>query len=196
MISKKNINNGIKRLEELKQKVILKYNEEIDYEDKYSIYNVILKHIINGDLNDDFNSQVFDGMNKYEKNDLQQLVSEYIPLCFNNCQVEQWIDSVETGGFSIPLIFIIVLDNYEFLLKIAKEGGRAVLELIKSFRNEEGYNETACVEYLRNTFYINDEVNEKVLINILLNMSKENSEYDIFSNKEKAYLCMFPKLII
>ena len=52
------------------------------------------------------------------------------------------------------------------------------------------------MEYLRNTFFINDEVNEKVLINILLNMSKENSEYDIFSNKEKAYLCMFPKLII
>ena len=85
MISKKNINNGIKRLEELKQKVILKYNEEIDYEDKYSIYNVILKHIINGDLNDDFNSQVFDGMNKYEtQNSERKEICNMKKMIYNN----------------------------------------------------------------------------------------------------------------
>ena len=183
------IDDGIKRLEKLKQATIERYSADIDYDQDLSLYDFMINHFAKGDLDDVFSSNVYDGMSESEKSDLRSLVREYIGLCFSNGDVDYWLDSLENTPISdFNLIAYSIFDSYDFLLGIAKDGGKDVLELLVSLRASEELRDMAIVSYLRNTF-----VDDKVLCSILLEMSKKDSQYGIFTDEQKGILLNYPE---
>lgn len=183
------IDDGIKRLEKLKQETILRYTDEIDYDQELSLYDVMINRFSKGDLDDVFDSDVFDGMSDSERRALCDLVREYIGLCFSNGDVDYWLDSLENTPISdYNLIAYSIFNSYEFLLELAKDGGKDVLELLVSLRASEDLRDTAIVSYLRNTF-----IDDKVLSAVLLEMAKEGSHYNMFTDEQKGILLNYPE---
>lgn len=183
------IDDGIKRLEKLKQEVILRYTDEIDYDQELALYDVMINHFAKGDLDDVFDSDVFEGMSESERKNLFDLVREYVGLCFSNGDVDYWLDSLENTPISdYNLIAYSIFNSYEYLLEIAKAGGKDVLELLVSLRASEDLRDTAIVSYLRNTF-----IDDKVLSTVLLEMAKEGSYYKVFTDEQKGILLNYPE---
>lgn len=183
------IDDGIKRLEKLKQETILRYTEEIDYDQELSLYDVMINHFAKGDLDDVFDSDVFAGMSESERKKLSDLVREYVGLCFSNGDVDYWLDSLEnTPIYDYNLIAYSIFNSYEYLLELANAGGKDVLELLVSLRASEDLRDTAIVSYLRNTF-----IDDKVLSAVLLEMAKEDSHYNVFTDEQKGILLNYPE---
>lgn len=183
------IDEGINRLEKLKQETILRYTDEIDFDQDLSLYDVMINHFVNGDLDDVFDTSVTKGMSDTERKDLFDLTREFVGLCFSNGDVDYWLDSLEnTPIFDYSLIAYSIFNSFGFLLGLAKDGGRDVLELLVSLRASEDLRDTALVNYLKNTF-----VDDKVLSSVLLDMSKKNSFYNIFTDEQKGILLNYPE---
>lgn len=183
------IDDGIKRLEKLKQETILRYTDEIDYDQELSLYDVMINHFAKGDLDDCFDSDVFEGMSNSEREELCNLVREYVGLCFSNGDVDYWLDSLENTPISdYNLIAYSIFNSYEYLLELAKDGGKDVLELLVSLRASDELRDTAVVSYLRNTF-----IDDKVLSAVLLEMAKEGNYYKVFTDEQKGMLLNYPE---
>ena len=86
---------------------------------------------------------------------------------------------------------IIIPEIIVFLVKIAISGGRDTLEFLRSFSDKEFYSDSSVIEYLRNSFKY-----DAVLENIIIEMSKENSAYNVFDDKQKAILCSSPQGVL
>ena len=84
------IDEGINRLEKLKQETILRYTDEIDFDQDLSLYDVMINHFVNGDLDDVFDTSVTKGMSDTERKDLFDLTREFVGLCFSNGDVDYW----------------------------------------------------------------------------------------------------------
>ena len=165
------IDNSIQLLKELEKETIARYTEDIDFDQELSLYDVMLNHFVNGDFDDVLSLDITDGMNDDERNNLFQLVREFQGLCFYKGDIQYWLDSVEDFPVSdYPLVAYSILDNYIYLLELAKSGGRRVLEQLVSLRDNEELEDVALVDYLRTTF-----VDDRVLTAILLDMAEENS---------------------
>ena len=166
------IDEGINRLEKLKQETILRYTDEIDFDQDLSLYDVMINHFVNGDLDDVFDTSVTKGMSDTERKDLFDLTREFVGLCFSNGDVDYWLDSLEnTPIFDYSLIAYSIFNSFDFLLGLAKD-----------------LRDTALVNYLKNTF-----VDDKVLSSVLLDMSKKNSFYNIFTDEQKGILLNYPE---
>ncbi len=182
------IDKNIMRLERLKQETILKFTEEIDFEQTLSLYDTMMEHFVNGELDDVFITDVTSGMSKDERDTLFKLAREFQGLCFYKGDPDYWLDSLE----DIPVhdysfVAYSILDNFNFLLEIAKDGGRDVLELLVSLRANEELRDAAIVEYLRTTF-----IDDRVLVAILYDMAQEDSLYNIFTDDQKGILLNYP----
>lgn len=183
------IDDGIKRLEKLRQATLDKYTEIIDFDQELSLYDVMINHFVKGDFDDVFDSYVLDGMSELDKEKLFTLTREFCGLCFSNGDVDYWLDSLENTPISdCDLIAYSIFNSFEFLMELAKEGGRGVLELLVSLRASEDLRDVALVSYLRNTF-----VDDRVLSSVLLDMSREDSQYDIFTDEQKGILLNYPE---
>lgn len=187
MIKSENIKNSLKIINNLKQYVIIKYFNEIDFNDEYSIYNCILKHFLNDEIDYLLDFSLFDDMSDIEKENLLNIASDYKFLCLFNNDINNWLYSIEEKTSDYMYIFMTIFDNYDYMLNLLKIGGKDVLELLKSFFFGE-FN-TSVIEYLRNSFGVDDEVLKKVLIE----MAKPNSKYGIFNTLEKSMLCTHPQ---
>ena len=192
MVSNKNVREDIEKLENLKVATLDKYLEEIDLDSEIDLYDVMINHFINGDLFDYYLSDNLNDMSENEKKKLFKLVNEYIGLCFYNQDFNNWLDSVEMYRINdYDLISMNILENYDFLLRIAKNGGREVLDFLVKFVNESGYSDSSVIEYLRNTFN-----NDDILEWILLEMASKNSLYNIFDYSQKAKLLSYPEGVL
>ena len=183
------IDAGIKRLEKLKQETILRYADEIDFDQDLSLYDVMINHFAKGDLDDVFDTDVSDGMSESERRELFEVAREFVGLCFSNGDVDYWLDSVENIPISdYSLIAYSIFSSYEFLLELAKEGGKDVLEQLVALRASSDLRDTALVSYLSNTF-----VSDRVLSSILVEMAKKDSHYNIFTDEQKGILLNYPE---
>lgn len=182
-----------KRFENLKNVVLLRYLDNIDLdEESMNLCDKIFYYFNKGELDDAFYSSYLEDLSVEDRNKIMKLVHEYIDLCFFNGNCEYWLDSVE----GIPLkdsqfICLKILDNINFLVKIAISGGRDSLEFLRGFSDKEFYSDSSVIEYLRNSFKY-----DAVLENIILEMSKENSAYNVFDDKQKAILCSSPQGVL
>lgn len=183
------IDVGIKRLEKLKQETILRYIEIIDYDQELSLYDVMINRFVQGDFDDFFDTDVTKGMGSEEKKELFLLAREFVGLCFSNGDVDYWLDSLENMPITDPdLITYSIFDNFDYLLELAKDGGRNVLELLVSLRACSDLRDTALVSYLRNTF-----IDDRVLSGVLFEMADSSSFYKIFTDEQKGILCNYPE---
>lgn len=182
------INESVTRLEKLINETIIRYTDEIDYDQDLSLYDVMMRHFVNGDLDDVFVTNVITNMSKSEKKALFELVREFQGLCFYRGNPEYWLDSLEnTPVQDYSLIAYSILDSFAFLLELAKDGGRDVLEKLVAIGSYGEFQNEAVIGYLRTTFADN-----QALSAVLLNMAEKNSKYDIFTDEQKAILLSYP----
>ena len=182
-----------KRFEDLKNATILKYLDTVELDNEsMDLCDKIIHHFCKGELDNEFYSSLLTILSEEERKEILKLVHEYLDLCFYDGNSEYWIDSVE----GIPLkdaqfICLKILDNINFLVKIALSGGRRALEFLRIFSDKEYYSDSSVIEYLRNSFRYDD-----VLENIILEMSKEDSSYNVFDEQQKAILCGSPQGVL
>lgn len=183
------IEEGIKRLEKLKQETILRYTADIDYDQDLSLYDVMIEHFAKGDLDDAFDSSYLEGMSEQERKELFNLTREFVGLCFSKGDADYWLDSLEdTPVADYSLIAYSIFNSFDFLLGLAKEGGRDALEQLVALRACKELRDTALVTYLSNTF-----IDDNVLSKVLLEMSSKGSYYDIFTDEQKGILLNYPE---
>lgn len=189
MTSDDKIKRRIERVIKLLNETILRYTDIIDYDDELSQYDIMMRHFVNGDLDDVFLTDVTDDMNSLEKKELFKLVRQYYGLCFKNGSVDNWLESME----GMPIVdYVIVaeqiLDSYDLLLGLAKNGGKDVLEQLSALSKSSEFGDAALIQYLRNTF-----ITDELLSTILIDMSSEDSLYNMFTNEQKAILLNYPE---
>lgn len=188
-IKQERIKDSVKRIIKLKDEVILRYSENIDYDDELSLYDVMMEHFVKGDLDDVFLTDTTKDMSAIETKQLFDLVRPYVELCFAKGDVDYWLDSVENAMISdYEFIAASIFDTFDYLLEVAKAGGKNVLEQLVALRECEFLRDEAVLQYLRNTF-INDQTLKKVLVD----MAAEDSYYKIFSNEQKGVLLNYPE---
>ncbi len=183
MTNKEKRRFAVRRLMELKDQAIVLDLETMDCDDNLAIYDSIFTLFDKGELDNQFESYVFDGLSEDERVKLIKLVSEHRGLCFYKGNSEYWLDSLE--GYAVSdneIITYSIFDNYDYLLELGKKGGERVLQLLDSFQ-DSGYINSSVVEYLRRS-----NASDELLEAILIDMSKEDSLYNIFTPEQKAVL--------
>lgn len=181
--------DNAKRILRLKDATILRYSEEIDYDDELSLYDVMMEHFTNGELDKAFLTNVTKGMSKDEKKELFDMVRPYIGLCFAKGDVDYWLNSVENAALSdYEFIAASIFDNYNYLLELARDGGVDVLEQLVSLRENDDLHDQAVIQYLRESF-----VDDRALKVVLFAMSEPDSEYNMFSDEQKGTLLNYPE---
>ena len=182
---------GVERLENLKQATILNYLNEIDFENKKSLYDVMLKHFFAGEIDDAFLSGSLSNLEEKEKEGIFQLARKYQALCFYMGDFSYWADSI--GGVYLAdydFVSLKLLDNYDFLLGLIYDGGEQVLKMLMHFI-ETMSKEGSVIDFLRSSF-----VNDEILKEIIIEMAKEDGIYQGFSIEEKETLCRYPEGVL
>lgn len=188
MSKKKDIRISTKRLEQLKQATIINYLAYIDLDNDLDLYDVMIHLFIDGKLDDAFYSPMFDNMEKRDKYDLLELGREYASLCFFGGNPSYWTDSIE--GLSLKdydLICMRLLDNFNYMLEIARDGGVEALEQLKRFQNTKLFSDNIVIDYLRGIFD-DDELLKQAIIDV----SKKDGDYQGFSDIQKAIMFVYP----
>ena len=177
------------RLEKLKQATILNYTDRINYDSKTDLYYTMLNSLINGELDDVFLSNNVSVKDK----DIFQLVQKYMSLCFYEGDISYWTESVD-GIYSTEDLESVVkkiLDNYDFLLRLAKETSEASLKELVEFHKTDTFRDEVIIDLLRGRFR-----NDERLIETIDFMSDENGPYKDFTIEQKALLCSQPEGVI
>ena len=174
---------AVGRLSDLKDQAIVMSLETMDCEDKLALYDSIFNLFAHGELDNQLESYAFDGMSEDDRVKLIRLVGDHRGLVFYKGLGEYWLDSLE--GYAVSdneIITYSIFDNYDYLLDLGRRGGNRVLQQLEMFQNT-GYINSSVVEYLRRS-----NLDDEVLSTILLDMSREDSLYNIFTDEQKCVL--------
>ncbi len=179
----------IKRLEELKNAMLMNNLSEANLDNLFELYDSMLYKTFSGEFNDIFLSEYLDDSNR---NEVLELASKYNSSCFYLGEFENWIDSIEGVSLSdLDLVSVKLLDNYDYLIRLAKNGGVDTLKFLAKFEGSPMFKRGAIIALLRNSFY-NDDVLEEVLIE----MGKPEGNYKDFNDKQKIVLCNYPEGVL
>lgn len=179
----------IKRLEDIKDAMVLNNLSEANLDNLLELYDSMLYKTFSGEFDDVFLSNYLDESNKEE---VLSLAKKYNSLCFYRGEFDNWVDSIEGVTLSdLDLTAINLLDNYDYIIRLAKNGGEDVLRFLNKFNGTPLFERGAVIALLRSSFY-----NDDVLENILIKLSKEDSEYKDFSDKQKIVLCSYPEGVL
>lgn len=188
MTKKGDIQVSAKRLEQLKQATIINYLAYIDLDNDLDLYDTMIHLFIDGKLDNAFYSPMFDNMERSKKMELLELGRKYASLCFFGGNPSYWTDSIE--GLSLKdydLICMKILDNFNYLLEIARDGGVEALEQLKRFQSTKLFSDNIVIDYLRGKFD-NDELLKQAIIDV----SKKDGDYQGFSDIQKAIMFVYP----
>ena len=186
---------SINRLNILKDLVLEKYPEDVDTlnedcdEFNLELCDAVVSHL--DDFSDSVLSDSLNNMNDNDKRDLFHLVYYYKSLLFYQGDITYWPDSSEGVLGNTDYVCMRILDNFDFLLSIAKEGGEDVLKEIFKLQSTSYLNKKILIDYLRKI--LNDDDLLKVF---LLELSKTNGKYNPLSISLKAILCLYPEEVI
>ena len=186
---------SINRLNILKDLVLEKYPEDIDTlnedcdEFNLELCDSVVSHL--DEFSDSFLSDSLNDMNDNDKRDLFHLVHYYKSLLFYQGDITYWPDSSEGVLGNTDYVCMRILDNFDFLLSIAKKGGEDVLKEILKLQSTSYLNKKILIDYLRKI--VNDD---DLLQLFLLELSKTNGNYNPLSISLKAVLCLYPEEVI
>jgi len=178
-----------RRLEELKQVVLLNYLDSINLDQPKEFYEVLVKKLFEGALDQHFHSESLIGIDFEESKEIFQLVRKYKNLCFYLGDFRYWADSI--GGVylnDLDLVTMKLLDHYDFLLGLAKDGGEDALKQLMAFNDSFMSKEGSVVDYLRNRFD-----NDDLLKEVIFEMTREDGELYSLSDVQKRILCTYPE---
>lgn len=194
----KNLEEEVKesdiRLERLKQGVIEKYLTEIDFDN--GIFEILINKLVEGELDNWFYAPELNDLEGEKRQNVFALAHAHSGLCFYQGDVNQWLESVEGGSLEdMGYTCMKILDNYNFLLNLANQGGLEALKEVERFDTSKYLNGPeiystdvpSVIEKLRNNF-----ADDQLLLSIILKMTKD-SEYKDLSIDEKVILCSYPE---
>lgn len=177
----------ISRLENLKQATIINYAENIRFDGQLDLYETMIEHVFNGDLDDMFITST----DIENRDEIFKLARRYSSLCFYQGNIDYWLDSIEGISLLDPeLVTIKILDNYDFLIKLAQNGEEPLKQLVE-FQKTDVLGNKVIIDYLRNSF-----ANDEILIDTIKSMSDKSGDYKDFSNEQKALLCLYPEGVL
>lgn len=187
MIVKGKIRDYNKKIDNLIQSVIVNYSQDIDFNNEIELYDRLVYLLANGVLNKEFNSDYLNKLDIDEEKKIFNLVREYSSLCFKDKYLYNWRNSCQDViSTDYRYICIRLVDNYDFLVNLTVDGGENALRLLDNFSIYDVYRSYSVVEILRNN-YNSDDILKKVIID----MSRDNSKFNIFSLEQKALLCYY-----
>ncbi len=171
---------------QVKEYVIRNFSYDSSEPYSLAVCNSMINHLAQGDLDDVFFSPILYDMNKAKRQEIFSLAHEYQGVCFHHGDFQQWFSSVgEHAKIVEEVAAYEIFQNFEFLLQIAKTGGREVLEQLSNFQNLNGYRESSVIESLRTSFN-----NDVLLVGCLKRVF--DSEYSGFTDEQKADLLLHP----
>ena len=182
------------RLETLKQATIENYLTEIDSNN--DLYEVLINKLVEGKLDNWFYAPELNHLDGEKRREVFELARDFASLCFFQGDVNQWLESVE--GVSLEdmgYTCMKILDNYNFLLNLANQGGLEALKEVERFGTSNylngpeiyGTDVPSIIEKLRNNF-----ADDELLISILRKMTFDPAYQDL-STDEKVILCSYPE---
>lgn len=193
MVEIEDVTRKVHSLEKLKDTVIINYLSDVNLDNEIDIYDKLVKHFFNGDLDNYYDNSLFDNVSYDSKIDILNNVRKYSYLCFYNKDVNNWIDSVD--GISIEdynLITYQLLDNFDFLLRLYLYGGEDSLKLLDDYSNSMFSNtDLSAVEDVKRNF-----VTDEILFSTFKELSSSNSYFDVFTKNEKNALIRYAEGII
>ena len=119
------------------------------------------------------------------------LARKYNSLCLYDGNFDYWQYSVDGVTSGPSMIVALILSNYNYLIKLAKDGGEDVLRFLNKFQGSGIFDDDAVITRLRNSSY-----DDSVLEDVLINMSKEDGIYKDFTDSQKLVLCNHPNGIL
>ncbi len=186
------------RLQLLKQATLINYSDDVSFQEDESknleLLDVLLEHLYLGDLDFCFQSKTLLGVDLEEKEEIYKLVRKYVSLCFYGGKSDYWLDSIEgitLGGDNADFICMKILENYDFILGLARDGGEDVLKLVSSFKENEKFQDCAVIDTLRNYFN-----NDDLLSDILVDMADDSDCYQDYTPSQLAIMCTFPEGVL
>jgi hypothetical protein len=181
----------VKRLEDLKQETILNYLDSINLDHPMELCDSMIQHLFAGDLDSAFASKYLLGVDQEEAREIFELARRYKDLCFYMGDPGYWADSIEGVYLTdVDLVSMKLLDNYDFLLGLSRVGGENSLKQLEAFKGSMSLN-GSVIDYLRNNFD-----NDDILMDTIVEMSKEDGVYQGLSDEQKEVLCTFPEGIL
>lgn len=183
----------IKRLEVLKDALIMNYLTEIDFnnkEERALAYDTLLyKTLVEGEFDDIFLSEHLEGLEKEERQRILDLSRKYNSLCFYHGDFDNWVDSIEgVNSSDYNMIAEVLLSNYDYLIRLAKNGGEEVLRFLNKFQSDEEFKKGAVIALLRPGSK-GDPSFDDILETILIELSKEDGKYNDFTETQKIIMC-------
>ena len=164
---------------------------KIDFEDPNDLClcDVMIEHLAKGDLNDVYESKQLNKYNEGDRLEILNNVSNNNDICFVENAPEYWLEAinyidVDDYKFAVKKI----LDNIEFLIKIAINCGEDKLKLLNSLKNENIHINQSIVDSLRES-YMNDEeiinlLNSKLSNSTIKNELIKSMENDIVYSED------------
>ena len=178
--------NNYKNIDDLKQNVILRYTKEIDYNNKDSLYEVLFRHLLNGDLSDIYKNDLLDGIDKTEKNMIINKTNKYRDLLLINGDVSSYDESVDIYNIDDKdFVLRLVLDNYDTLMNLVYYHEDIIDEMDK-IKNNFNYK-YSVIETLKNSFD-----SDKLLMKCMSRFIRENKLYNTFNEKQRVILYNYP----
>ena len=171
----------------IKDDAILRYMSEVDFDGDPN--EVILLHLSNGDLNDIYTDSIINKLEDKDREELLNTVNKYTYLCFKDGDYLKYTKSVDTPINDKDVKFGLILDNYEFLVKLAYKNLDIVKELNK-FKNNSEFNKTSVINTIR--FKFNDD---NKLIDSMTNFINTDKLYNIFEDDDRAYIYLNPNTL-
>lgn len=192
MIVKGKIRDYNKKIDNLIQSVIVNYSQDIDFNNEIELYDRLINLLTNGILNKEFDSDYLSKLDIDEEKKIFNIVRDYVPICFKDKYLYNWRKSCQDViSTDYRYICIRLIDNYDFLINLAVDGGENALRLLDNFSIYDVYRNYSVVEVLRNNYNSDD-----ILKKIIIDMSSDNSKFNIFSLEQKALLCYYgPELL-
>lgn len=169
--------------------VIRNFGYDTDSSYPFAVCDSMVSHLVDGDLDEVLPSESLRSLSDFERKEVLSLAHQYQGLCFYDGDASNWLDSIESSSqISDEVSTFRVFQNFDFLIQLAKDGGKPLLEQLSKFQECDGFDETSVIEYLRRTFG-----NDSLLENTLLLMSDNDSMYSIFTAQQKADLLTYPE---
>lgn len=175
------------------EKATLDHNcEEIDLNHEKSLYDYLMKNVFSGEFDSILPIQSFQNVESDERKRIFSLVRENLSLILFSGDFSCWDYSVEgCSRRSYRDICKKLLDNYDFLLGLVRDGGEDVLKLLSAFQDKSISDNKLVVESLEGIFET-----KTILQDVLLEMAKTDGMYKGLSDQQKEFLCSYPRNVL
>ena len=181
------MSKNYKNYRQLKDTVTLRFLDEINFNDDDSFNIVLLKHLLNGELDDVYSNKYIDNLSEFEKKEILKISRDYIYLIFNSGDYRNYDESLDCPiDDDKDFLLYSLLDNYDFLIRLVVNN-REILEELNKYKDSFDFNSFSVIETIRNNFN-----NDEILISSISKFIEEEKIYKLFDDNQRDVLYEYP----